>query len=158
MSTPTPEQLAFEAFQASRAQRRPMMAVTAWTHPAVDEARDDWRAAVKAGAADVTAERDALLEQLSIARGALRDISASYDTGTAAHDWAHRALDEIGGVKPQPPREADALREQLADLRDQLDNLARGLELSASASAPSKKSEIERGCAAAVRGIAKPPS
>ena len=103
-------------------------------------------------------ELAALREQLSIANGALRDIRASYDTGTAAHDWAHRAQDEIGTIKPQPPREADALREELADIRDRLGNLARGLKLSASASSPSKKSDIERACATAVLDIARTPS
>ena len=39
-------------------------------------------------------------------------------------------------------------------VRERLENLAAGMEMSASASHPSKKSEIERGCAEAVRGIA----
>lgn len=149
--TAPPEQLAYEEWERVRypGQRR-----IPWDHGALTLARPAWKAAVKVGNESLVAERDALLEQLSIARGALRDIRTSYDTGSAAHDWAGRALDEIGGVKPQPPREADALREQLTDVRDRLGNLARGLELSASSSHPSKKSEIERGCAAAVRDIA----
>jgi hypothetical protein len=49
----------------------------------------------------------------------------------------------------------DQLREQLGVIRDRLGNLAAGLDLSASASRPSKKSEIESGCAAAVRQIAE---
>ncbi|HMH92545.1 MAG TPA: hypothetical protein VK586_15845 [Streptosporangiaceae bacterium] len=40
-------------------------------------------------------------------------------------------------------------------IRTRLADLAAGLELSASASHPSKKSEIEHGCAEAVRGIAE---
>jgi len=47
----------------------------------------------------------------------------------------------------------ETLREQLTGLREQFENLAAGLALLASSSAPSKKSEIERGCAAAIRGI-----
>jgi hypothetical protein len=43
-----PEQAAFEAFQAIRAKRHPMMPATAWTHPAVDAARPDWKAAARA--------------------------------------------------------------------------------------------------------------
>lgn len=46
-----PEQAAFEAFQASRAEREPMMPATAWTHPAVNAARPDWKAAAAAAIA-----------------------------------------------------------------------------------------------------------
>jgi hypothetical protein len=246
----TPEQAAFEAFQAARAARNPMMPATAWTHPAVDGARDYWRAAAKAAieadpdraalyrerarlvaylaacypsemtedhegdpwpvvfvlgptgqmswhiaradldlfdhvgwhgiepqwdghtteqkyerlaeliphAEDGLAgmlELDALREQLAAATGALRDIKDSYDTGTAAHDWARKALDDIGGVKPAQPGEATRLREQLQGIREQLGNLASGMEMSARTSDPSKKSEIEYGCARAVRAIAR---
>ena len=49
--------------------------------------------------------------------------------------------------------EMDNLREQYDDLRDQIDSLARGLDMSASTSRPSKKSEIESGVAAALRGL-----
>jgi hypothetical protein len=47
----------------------------------------------------------------------------------------------------------EQLRDQLAGLRERFENLAAGLVLSASSSAPSKKSEIEDGCARAIRGI-----
>jgi hypothetical protein len=40
-------------------------------------------------------------------------------------------------------------------IRERLENLAAGMEASAAASAPGKKSEIETGCAQAVRGIAE---
>lgn len=43
--------------------------------------------------------------QLIIAVDALRDIRDSYGTGTAAHDAAHKALDDIGvpgAAEPQP--------------------------------------------------------
>ena len=53
------------------------------------------------------------------------------------------------------PGEADRLREQLTGTRDRLENLAAGMELSASVTSPSKKSAIEQQCAAAVRGIAE---
>lgn len=51
MSAATPGQAAFEAFQASRAARLPMMPVTAWTHPAVTHARKDWETAAQAAIA-----------------------------------------------------------------------------------------------------------
>jgi hypothetical protein len=60
--------------------------------------------------------------------------------------WPHAA---------QTARELDELREQLAAIRERLGNLAAGMELSATTSHPSKKSEIERGCAKAVREIAE---
>jgi len=46
------------------------------------------------------------------------------------------------------------LRQALAGLRERLENLAAGMELSAAVTSPSRKSEIERECAAAVLGIA----
>jgi hypothetical protein len=112
---------------------------------------DDYRAEVRR----IGLELDALREQLATATGALRDIKDSYDTGTAAHDWARKALDDIGGVKPAQPGEATRLREQLQGIREQLGNLASGMEMSARTSDPSKKSEIEYGCARAVRAIAR---
>ena len=51
---------------------------------------------------------------------------------------------------------ADQLREQIGVLQDQIGNLAAGLKLSADASRPSKKSDIEDGCAAALLGILDP--
>jgi molecular chaperone GrpE (heat shock protein) len=50
--------------------------------------------------------------------------------------------------------ENSELREQLARVRERLENVAAGMELSASTTHPSKKSEIEHGCADAVRQIA----
>jgi hypothetical protein len=152
----TPEQAAFDAFQASRAKRVPMMPATAWTHPAVDAARDDWRAASQGAIAAALPELATLRELRAIATGALRDTGLSDDP--FARDTASSALERIGGVKACAPGEVERLREQLELTREQLRNLARGLELSASATAPSKKSTIESGCAAAVRGIADPPS
>ena len=55
-----------------------------------------------------------------------------------------------GAQRPDP----DAERDRLAGVRERLENLAAGMELSAQSTSPSKKSEIERGCAEAVRGIA----
>lgn len=148
MSETLLQQLAYEAYERTR---WPDRASVPWGHGALSLSAPAWKAAVDAATAP-------LREQLAIATGALRDIKDSYDTGTAAHDWAQRALEDIGGVKTCAPGEVEQLREQLQLTREQLGNLARGLELSASASSPSKKSEIERSCAAAVRAIANPPS
>jgi hypothetical protein len=65
------------------------------------------------------------------------------------------------GVPEQEPgdtateaSEADGLREQLAVTRERLESLAAQLEESAAVTAPSKKSQIEMECAAAVRSVA----
>jgi 8-oxo-dGTP pyrophosphatase MutT (NUDIX family) len=49
--------------------------------------------------------------------------------------------------------ERDELREQLANVRQLMEDLAATLEQSASATSPSKKSQIEQGCADAVREV-----
>jgi hypothetical protein len=51
--------------------------------------------------------------------------------------------------------ERDQAREQLAVARERLESLAAGMELSAATTSPSKKSQIERECAEAVRDIAR---
>jgi cell division septum initiation protein DivIVA len=61
-----------------------------------------------------------------------------------------RLVDKINALET----ERDQLREQLTLVRERLENLAAGMEMSAATSAPSKKSEIETGCAQAVREIA----
>lgn len=144
-------------------------------HSAGGTTEERWEAAGQAAAAAERAEYDRLTggfdaqgrnlaaeradagvlrEQLAIATVALRDIKDCYGTGAFGHDTAHSALDEIGGVKPAaPPGEADALREQLDGLRDRIDSLARGLDMSARTTAPGKESEIEAGCASALRGL-----
>lgn len=146
MSETLLEQLAYEAYERTRWPGRTRVP---WDHAALSVSRPAWEAAIDAATRP-------LREQLAIATGALRDIGLSDDA--FAREQASRALDDIGGVKPCAPGEVERLREQLELTREQLRNLAAGLELSASASAPSKKSEIERSCAAAVRGIAGPPS
>lgn len=50
-------------------------------------------------------------------------------------------------------RDRDDTRDQLEGLRDRIDSLARGLDIAARSTAPSKKSEIESGCASALRGL-----
>ena len=63
--------------------------------------------------------------------------------------------DIIGdGLPGSEIAEVGRLRELITGTRERLENLAAGLELSAAATSPSKKSEIERECAEAVRGIA----
>jgi hypothetical protein len=75
------------------------------------------------------------------------DATPPLDAETAVHGL----LADVAEARAQL---AD-LREQLGVIRDRLGNLAAGLDLSATASRPSKKSEIESGCAAAVRQIAE---
>jgi hypothetical protein len=104
--------------------------------------------------AKIAPQWDEITAQLAIATGALRDINDAYPAAHFAHDVAHTALDQIGGIKPAPPGEAGQLRAQLAVVHGQLTSLASGLEESATATAPSKKSDIERDCATAVRAIA----
>jgi hypothetical protein len=80
------------------------------------------------------------------------------ETHLQAHDTTEeRPLSEIypekGDVIGHLENERAGLAEQLADLRDRIDSLALGLETSARTSHPSKKSEIERGCASALRDL-----
>jgi hypothetical protein len=109
-------------------------------------------------AADVhllAAQRDQARTQLAIAVAALRWVLEGCNAGEFAHDTAHSALDEIGAVTIPDATEADKLRERLTVTRERLENLAAGLELSATRTAPSKKSQIEQECATAVRDIAQ---
>lgn len=109
-------------------------------------------------AADVyllAGQRDQAREQLAIAVAALRDLRDGHGTGTFAHDIAHAALDEVGEVTIPETGEADGLREQLTVARERLESLAAGMEMSAAVTSPSKKSQIERECAEAIRDVAR---
>jgi hypothetical protein len=98
-------------------------------------------------------ERDEAREQLAVLRGRAEGLRVSLDGltdcalagGIITEDEAAEYRKVIGP--------GETLREQLTGLRERFGNLAAGLMLSAGSSAPSKKSEIEHGCAAAIRGI-----
>ena len=59
-------------------------------------------------------------------------------------------------VLQETSRESSQRGEQLGRLQDSIGNLAAGLAFSAAATAPSKKSAIEAGCAEALRGLLEP--
>jgi hypothetical protein len=65
--------------------------------------------------------------------------------------------DQALGVNENLRRQLAAAKADLADTRERLENLAVGMEMSAAGTSPSKKSEIERQCAQAVREIAERP-
>lgn len=69
------------------------------------------------------------------------------------YDAAEREMDLYRNEIARITAERNEAREQLAGLRDRIDSLARGLDMSARTSHPSKKSEIERGCADALFGL-----
>lgn len=83
----------------------------------------------------------------------LRHVPGPWDGHTA--DEKYRRLAELTTATAVARDVDDELRERIGVIRDRMEILAAGLELSASGTAPSKKSEIERGCAAAVRQIAE---
>jgi hypothetical protein len=68
-------------------------------------------------------------------------------------DQKYQRLAELTRTVWNGTAPAEQLRDQIAGLRESFENLAAGLVLSAGSSAPSKKSEIEHGCARAIRGI-----
>jgi hypothetical protein len=72
------------------------------------------------------------------------------------YDAAEREMDVYRNQVSRLIAQRDEAREQLGRLHDSIGNLAAGLKLSADASRPSKKSQIEDGCAAALLGILDP--
>jgi uncharacterized coiled-coil DUF342 family protein len=104
-----------------------------------------WEAAAQA-AVD---ESDSLLTaQLAMAQETISDLAAE-------RDEARAVAAEFRAQLETAVREGDELRDQLAAVRERLENLAAGMETSAAATTASRKSEIERGCAQAVREIAE---
>lgn len=105
---------------------------------------------------EVIAQRDELRELLDEIGVTAANVPEDGDSFGLLEEIAMRI--GAAGVPDSTPGaedEAGQLREELARIRERLRDLAAGLELSASTSAPSKKSEIEQGCARAVRGIAE---
>jgi hypothetical protein len=90
-------------------------------------------------------------------RTRIADLRARYaGTGfpsAAPQPWDRLSGDLQDGWETGVQAANEPLREQLADLRDHIDSLARGLDMAARSTAPSEKSEIERGCASALRGL-----
>jgi hypothetical protein len=143
VSEETPGRAAYEAFDAhlgpidDPGYTGPPL--TGW-EDVLQRERAAWDAAAQAAIDHVAAK---VWPNLIAERDQLREhLAAAVDPTAADYD---RAAAEL---------EARDLREKLTTARERLENLAAGLRLSASASRPSKKSEIERGCAEAVRDIA----
>lgn len=114
--------------------------------------------------ADDLARRLAETAVAAVGQGPLPDDAAcdhEYAVNVQlTHAWCQKCDLVIpliaGGVRDHlGARAAAAERELLASLRERLENLAAGMQMSASATAPSEKSEIESGCAMAVLGIAR---
>lgn len=137
-AAPTPVRAAYTAF---------------WDHPGMGEtgARYDdempgiraaWDAAISAA---IAAELEA---QLAVARAAFEDLTSQLGE-------AREVCAEFRSQLETAVRENDAYHDKFTGIRERLEKLAAGMEMSASTTAPSKKSEIETGCAAAVRQIAE---
>lgn len=121
------------AFRAGWDQARKLTAAAYEREQQPKAGRDELRAEL----AEVSGYHAELLD------GILRNAGDEFDADEAADVIAVRYV-----------RHLERQTEQLAVTRERLENLAAGMELSATTSHPSKKSEIERGCAQAVRGIA----
>jgi hypothetical protein len=99
-----PAQKAYEAFQATR---WPLALRVAWTDPAVPPlTRAAWKAAIDAGTADVTRERDGL-------RAALREIGnalGKHDAGCATETETAGMIDAIlsGAGDLLPPEDGQS--------------------------------------------------
>lgn len=142
----TPGQAAAEAFLVVAGEGA-ALSEDEWAAWARSSARRPWDAAATAAIRHpaATAERDALAAELQGVHGELR---ANGIKGDPENHWAPLLIRMLA-------RERDEARAVAASIRQKLENLAAGLELSAQATSPSKKSDIERGCAEAVRGIAR---
>ena len=78
------------------------------------------------------------------------DIRKAWDAAAIA------AVDHVAAkVWPGLTGERDQLRDQLAEIREQLENLAAGMLMSAAATSPGPKSEVEQECAQALRAVAR---
>lgn len=123
------------------------------------EDRSAWDAAAHAGSETVRRLLGAQLQSASRAieqltrehAGLLEEIFAEADEAEYGGDGAAEAL-AVRYVR-RLEAERDEAREQLDGLRDHIAILALGMDTSARATAPSKKSEIEAGCASALRGL-----
>lgn len=105
--------------------------------------------------APVPGEADGLREELAALRDRAEDLRTALDGLTDRAAAGGIITEDEAAEYRKVVGPGETLREELAVLRERLGNLAAGLELSASTSLPSKKSEIEQGCARAVRGIAE---
>jgi hypothetical protein len=151
LSETSPGQAAHEAHQAAQRRRFPGIAPVGWDEfPAGVQA--EWETIARSGIAayieangrDPVDARAVILEAAGLEPQAALELAAAM---AARDEYRDNAILHI--------RERDAAREQLAVIRERLGILAAQFELSASYSHPSKKSEIEQGCAQAVRGIAE---
>jgi len=103
-------------------------------------ANPEWLRSLLPGNA-AEAREESLTEEI------LRNAEDDIEPGETPQDLAAAERDEARA-------EAAVLRELVAETQGHLENLAAVFEQSASLTSPSKKSEIEQGCALAVRGIA----
>jgi hypothetical protein len=92
-----------------------------------------------------------------------QELRAAADPMAAVTAWEHPAVKTArpwwegaaqAAIDVSP--ELDRLREQLGRLQDSIGNIAAGMKLSASASRPSKKSDIEDGCADTLLALLDP--
>lgn len=72
---------------------------------------------------------------------------------TGERDEARAGCDDYAARLRATDESWTRLAAERDGLRDRIDSLALGLEMSASTTAPSRKSEIESGCASALRGL-----
>jgi len=158
MSEKTPARAACEAFwEAAGAGPAGDSPEAAWAWAEREGTPAAWEAAAKAARTDLSAHMNALAEDLDDAGATIADYR---DALCAMQHERDKLRDQLAeAVNPTAEDYDNAaeilqLREQLAVIRERLYNLAAGMDLSARTSAPSKKPEIESGCAQAVRGIA----
>lgn len=111
------------------------------------------KAAIEAAGPGLAADLTAAQAELAALRVRAGELRASLDTLTGRAEAGEVITeDEAAGYRKAIGPGA-TLGEQLDGLREQFENLAAGLGLAAQSTAPSKKSEIEAGCARAIRGI-----
>lgn len=108
---------------------------------------EGWEASAKAA---IEAAAQAELAALRVRAGELR---ASLDTLTDRAEAGGVITEDEAAEYRKVIGPGATLGEQLDGLREQFGNLAAGLALAAQSTAPGGKSEIEAGCARAIRGI-----